>query len=160
METTTAASLARDLMNQWGLEHFAFQFDRAKRRAGLCKYNAKTISLSYFYVQNNSEEDVKDTILHEIAHALIGPKNGHNHVWKQMCLRVGAKPTRCCGKHIEMPEGQWKAECRNCGKDFHKHRRPKYNGERYCVKCGPVDGRLLYTKERVIVLAEGEDYTI
>ena len=53
-----------------------FKFDNSKRRFGQCVYGRKyglpyhMIKLSKPLVALNSEEQVRDTILHEIAHAL------------------------------------------------------------------------------------------
>lgn len=37
-------------------------------------------------------EDIKDTVLHEIAHAIVGGKHHHNNVWKACCNKIGCKP--------------------------------------------------------------------
>lgn len=144
MTPSDVAILARTLMNHHGLGHWLFQWDRAKRRAGCCKYRHSMITLSYYYAQHNNDEDIKDTILHEIAHALAGPKQGHNNVWKTICIRIGAKPVRCYGNHVNMPKGQWKAKCNSCNKEFHLHRRPNHLTGRYCSQCGPTKGILIY----------------
>lgn len=141
MNASNAASLARSLMIHHGIGHWTFEFDRAKRRAGLCRHYRQIISLSYHYVQANNQDEIRDTILHEIAHALVGPKQGHNAVWRAMCLTIGAKPERCCTNAI-MPKGQWQAICNNCQRKFHRHRRPKYIHSIYCAKCGPTLGAL------------------
>ena len=139
-----ASSLARELMNDWGLGHWVFQWDRAKRRAGRCSYSRRIISLSWYYVQNNPEEDVRNTILHEIAHALAGSTVGHGPLWKLWAHRVGAKPERCYGEHVVMPKGQYQAECPSCQQTFHRHRRPRRGSMFYCLKCGPVNGKIEY----------------
>ena len=64
ISTRNVATLARGLMNQWGLQDWTFKLDNAKRRAGCCKYSRKTISLSRFYVDNNTDADIRDTLLH------------------------------------------------------------------------------------------------
>jgi predicted SprT family Zn-dependent metalloprotease len=145
MDTNIAVSLARQLMIDHGLGHWSFEFDRAKRRAGCCKHRSSIISLSYVYTTRNSEPEVKDTILHEIAHALAGPKQGHNNVWKTICRRIGAKPVRCYSADtVDMPKGRWKAQCNSCKKEFHAHRRPKNHMNRYCTRCGPVNGAITF----------------
>lgn len=144
MNNSEAVTLARTLMNEHGLGHWIFELDRAKRRAGCCKHRRQSITLSDYYVPRNSEEDIRDTILHEIAHALIGPKHGHDDVWKTVCIRIGARPIRCYGEHVNMPKGKWQAKCNSCQKEFHCHRRPKNINSRYCNKCGPTNGRLTY----------------
>jgi hypothetical protein len=46
-------------------------------------------------VDRNGAEEIVDTILHEIAHALVGPRHGHDTVWKAKCTDIGARPERC-----------------------------------------------------------------
>lgn len=139
-------SLARKLMNDHGLGHWSFQLDRAKKRAGRCNHTYKIISLSESFVQYNSEEDVKDIILHEIAHAIAGPKQGHGDIWKNICRQIGAKPVRCYGEHVSMPKGHWHARCGSCKKEWNLHRRPKYITGSWCPKCGKVYGQLTFVR--------------
>lgn len=132
--------LARAKMNQWGLFAWEFKFDRASRRAGCCFYQTATITLSHHYALNNPYEEVLDTILHEIAHALT-PGHHHDWVWRMCCVKIGARPNRCYDStKVNMPKGQCKAVCGSCSKEFFRHRVPKRN--RYCLACGPVNGLL------------------
>lgn len=139
------STLARTLMNQHGLGHWAFGYDRAKRRAGCCKHRIQTITLSIHYVIRNDDDEIKDTILHEIAHALAGPGAGHGHKWKAICRQIGAKPVRCYDSNrVNMPKGRYKATCGGCKKEFHRHRRVRPNSFRYCTACGPERGLLSF----------------
>ena len=88
MELTKATELALSLMDKHDLNSWGFYMDNAKRRFGCCHYNTRSISLSKELVQANSEDRVKMTILHEIAHALVGHGNGHNRIWKNKCLEI------------------------------------------------------------------------
>jgi predicted SprT family Zn-dependent metalloprotease len=94
MNLHDARCLAHDLMHQHGLAGWSFAFDRARRRFGLCQFRGKRITLSRPLTLLNTEDQVRDTILHEIAHALT-PGDGHGAKWKATCRRVGAKPKRC-----------------------------------------------------------------
>lgn len=125
--------LARRLMDQHGLTTWKIVVDRAKKRFGLCKHSVQTISISERHFSFSSHEDIVDTILHEIAHALVGPGHGHNHVWKAKCRQIGAKPIRCGKKPVEAynADAKWTATC--CGSDFKRYRRPK--GRYFCKKC-------------------------
>jgi len=108
MDHLQAYNLARNLMNEHGLREWSFKFDRAKRRAGCCKHSRKTITLSPHYVERNDYEEVKDTILHEIAHALVGHKHHHNWVWRAKAREIGAKPQRCTqANEINLPKGKY-----------------------------------------------------
>lgn len=138
-------TLARQLMNEHGLGHWVFSYDRAKRRAGRCSYRKQLITLSINFVIRNNDEEIKDTILHEIAHALAGPGTGHGPKWKAVCRQIGAKPVRCYdSEKVDMPKGRYKAVCGGCQKAFHRHRRPKRSGFRYCTACGPERGLLTF----------------
>jgi len=143
-----AFTLARKLIDDHGLPGWDFKLNKSKRQLGVCKEYLKRIELSEHYVQNNQPEMIVDTILHEIAHALVGVSHGHDQVWKNMCLRLGCNP-RSCDKTVQMPEGDWKARCSSCRKVFSRHRRPKSLRGFFCTKCGPVLGQLYYSNVKV-----------
>ena len=39
-------------------------------------------------------EQVKETVLHELAHAIAGVRNQHNYIWKHACIKLGCDPSR------------------------------------------------------------------
>lgn len=143
---TEAKTLAVTLMAQHGLTEWQFGFNFNKRRAGVCRYPSRgkpgRIELSKHYILRNPADAVRDTILHEIAHALVGHGHGHDEVWKAKCVEVGARPERCYGEEVEMPRGRWRATCGGCGREHDRHRRPKRMTEWYCRKCGKERGTL------------------
>ena len=95
MNTTDARQLAEQLLHQHVTDSsWKFDFLSGKSHAGLCSYCKKTIFLNFDYTHYAPEHQVKDTILHEIAHVIAGPNAGHGWAWKQACLRIGAEPTR------------------------------------------------------------------
>lgn len=51
----------------------------------------------------DNSEDIKDTVLHEIAHAIVGGRHHHDNVWKACCNKIGcrAERTRILNKKIE-----------------------------------------------------------
>ena len=57
----------------------------------------KLITLSRPLVLLNASQQVRDTLLHEIAHALT-PGDGHGRRWKAKCVQIGAVPRRCYGE--------------------------------------------------------------
>lgn len=137
--------LARRLMAIHGLGDWTFAFNRRKRAMGYCYCGIKTIELSVYFVESNPEEVIRDTLLHEIAHALVGPEHGHDEVWKAKCREVGAKPERY-GSAV-MPLGRWRAQCHCCGKRFHRHRKPKRLQGWYCLHCGLERGALEWERD-------------
>jgi len=141
--TLKAQGLARDLLAAHGLRDWSFRFNRSKLSMGLCRFGPRVIELSRHFVERNPEEAIRDTLLHEIAHALVGPGHGHNNVWKEVCLRIGARPERL-SFDVDMPEGRWQAVCPGCGMLHHRHRRPKHMRGWSCKACGPVRGKLAW----------------
>lgn len=141
----TVAKTSRSYMTEHGLDDWIFRFDNAKRRAGCCQYSKKTITLSYEFVLRNNEIEIRDTILHEIAHALAGPRAKHGPLWKEMCKRIGARPVRCYSNNVNMPQGKYKAVCGGCNKVFFRHRNIRRKVSKvYCSACGPKRGILTY----------------
>jgi predicted SprT family Zn-dependent metalloprotease len=134
--------LAVDLMTQQGLIGWKFAYNRRKQAMGLCVYRRKTIELSIHFVARNPPAEIVDTILHEIAHALVGPGHGHDAVWKRQCVAVGARPQRC--GHADMPAGRWQACCPGCDRRFDRHRRPRSLRGWFCKSCGPQRGALVW----------------
>jgi predicted SprT family Zn-dependent metalloprotease len=130
-------------MDEHKLTGWRLHFDDARRRFGRCAYRAKQINLSRVLVKLNSEEKVRDTILHEIAHALAGPGVGHGQKWKVAAMSVGCNPQRCYGDDVVTPTATFTGTCPGCGRTVERHRRSKiacgeccrkHNGGRYDKK--------------------------
>ena len=140
MDLLAAKDLAIQLMGKHDLinQGWKFEFDNRKNSGGTCRYLSKRITLSKIYVQAVSLEEVKNTILHEIAHALC-PKHGHDHVWRRKALEIGCNGERC----YELQEDQktallhiapYKAVCSN-GHEHFAFRKVKRR--KSCGKCSP-----------------------
>lgn len=148
--------MARALMDAHGLREWAFAFNRRKRSLGVCYYERKRIELSTHYVPRNDDASIRDTVLHEIAHALAGRKAGHGAAWKAVCLAIGATPERCDAGAV-MPAGRWRARCPSCQREYSRHRRPRRNTSYACRKCGRERGPIRF--ERVEAGAENLSLT-
>jgi predicted SprT family Zn-dependent metalloprotease len=120
---------------------WSFQFDRSKVRFGKCNYGRREISLSQFLVALNDEADVKETILHEIAHALAPPRAGHGPAWRAIATSIGCNARRCYGEEVVQPSPKYKGTCPGCRRVIYRHRRTVVA----CGKCSPVfDRRYLF----------------
>lgn len=97
MNFNDARAMALQLMEQHGLlaQGWSFGWNRAKTYCGMCFYSQRRIVLSVHFASRNAEEVVRDTVLHEIAHAIVGPGHGHDRHWKLTAIMLGAKPRRC-----------------------------------------------------------------
>ena len=66
--------LAASLLDEHGLTDWSFDIDRATSRAGACHHFQRAILLSNSHCIKTNAENIRDGILHEIAHALVGPR--------------------------------------------------------------------------------------
>ena len=134
MQINSAGATARMLMTNHGLikRGWRFEFDYAKCRAGQCNYRKKVISLSKVITELATEDQVRDTILHEIAHALVGPGHGHTHVWKYTARQIGCNGKRC--HDHATPEGKYLGTCPGCSHEQRKHRRTRVACRMCCNK--------------------------
>ena len=96
-----------------------FGFDLAPARGGICRHTEKQITLSVTYCLKASEAEIVDTILHEIAHAIVGPQHGHDAVWKAAAQRIGCTAERC--HRVEHTLPRWRGQC-GCGKQWKRQR--------------------------------------
>lgn len=134
MNLQDAQKLAKQLMAKNLLEGWTFKFDTAMCRFGNCCHYPKVISLSEKLTLLNDEFQVRDTILHEIAHAIAGFKAGHGPIWKDVCVKVGAKPERCfSATTVQVPKFAYEAICHKCGTTYGKYKKP--GREVSCGKC-------------------------
>jgi predicted SprT family Zn-dependent metalloprotease len=133
MDLTKAETLAKSLLKKYRLDDWAFKFDTAKRRFGSCDYQHKRITLSKHLTLLNSDEEVKDTLLHEIAHALT-PGDNHGEKWQRTCLKLGAAPVRCyTSSKVRQPKPAYLLICDCCGLKLPRYRKSK--GTYVCNRC-------------------------
>lgn len=130
-----AQAMARGLMDAHGLDDWSLAFDNAKTRAGACRFTRRQISLSRILTRLHDETHVRDTVLHEIAHALVGPGAGHGPVWKEMARAVGCSATRCVPEDAPKAAAAWTGTC-PAGHTTTAHRRPER--VKSCGTCSPT----------------------
>lgn len=70
--TRAAKILEKNNLNDWTVE-----FTRARRELARTRHRANTIFLSKYMVQIVDEEEFDGIVLHEVAHAKVGPGFGH-----------------------------------------------------------------------------------
>lgn len=116
--------LACELMRKHGLldKGWDFKWDNAKQRYGACFHKQRWISLSKPLSLLDNLDHLTDTILHEIAHALVGTQNGHNKVWKRKAIEIGCTAQRCGGDHIRI-KPKYVATCSLCDFRVERHKR-------------------------------------
>lgn len=93
MDLISAERMVHDLMIEHGLISWSFEFKNSTRRLGVCWHGRSLITLAIPYVLLNNRKVIKDTILHEIAHALLPASfHGHGRAWQIKAIEIGAVP--------------------------------------------------------------------
>lgn len=108
-------------------------FSKNEKNIASCHYNEKRIQFNVIALQSQGEADIKKTILHEIAHALVGPGYGHGEVWINKAREIGLlnPELHICG-HMNLDAGRGISEVENKPKrQFHRINKP-------CPVCGLV----------------------
>lgn len=147
----------RHLTKDRYLWHFSWMDDF--NTLGRCKrvLGNGYIMLNHEYVKRAEVADVRDTILHEIAHALAPPRECHGRIWKLICMQIGADPSRTTNspamKEANAQMANYVAECNEC---HTKHYAMKLgsrmkSGRLHCSKCARRHGfndsnRLIYKR--------------
>jgi predicted SprT family Zn-dependent metalloprotease len=135
VELFAAAALARRLMNEHGLHDWSLTFDNAKTRAGVCRQATRQIGLSRPLTRLHSEAEVHDTILHEVAHAIVGATHHHDAVWRAKAREIGCSGERCVSSSEDQLPGDWTGTC-PAGHTVTRHRRP--SRALSCSTCSPT----------------------
>ena len=123
-----------------GLDDWRGQLDDARRRFGVCRMRSKVISISRPLCELNTEAEIRDTILHEIAHALAwqrhGENCGHDARWKEICLEVGARPVASYDdKDVVEPDAPWVLAHKETGEVFRSYfKRPKRDWSKIWIR--------------------------
>ena len=125
--------LAMKLMAEHGLSDWTLRMDRAVRRFGRCSEATKTIIVSGPISALNGEPQVRDVLLHEIAHALVGAEAKHGPAWKAMATELGARPVACYDESVVLPPLRWLGTA-ECGHTEESHTRPR-GPDRVCLIC-------------------------
>lgn len=122
----------RKMAEHLDLQVWSFAWDNAKRRAGLCNYNEKRISISTYYAQVHSLDEVMQVVLHEVAHALAGKDAGHTKKWLSVAKSIGYRAEKFTGKEIAEEFAPWVGTCPR-GHEHYRYRKP--TRELSCALC-------------------------
>jgi len=143
MDQAEAIRLGRHLLHEHGLDDWTIVLDHARARFGVCRPHRRQIGLSRHLTAIGDVEEVRNTMLHEIAHALVGAEHGHDEVWRARAVAIG-----CDGRRTDdVPEGAqgpWLGRC-PAGHTVRRHRRPRRVGACRLCSAGSFDPATIYT---------------
>lgn len=142
---------ANELLSEYGLKEqgWVFQVRNTTSLVGQCDYNKKVIHFSGHYLLKTPVEEIEDTLLHEIAHALCGFDAGHGPIWKAKAIEVGARPQRCADERsISTAKPNYVIRCENCGWSVERFRMRRRNFGSTCPRC-QTEVKIYKIKRRV-----------
>jgi len=125
---------------------WTFAFDNAKRRAGACDYARQRITVSRYLAARYDDHTNRQTLLHEIAHALAGARAGHGASWKRIARTLGYTGGTTHHGETATELAPWVGHC-PMGHVAYRHRRA--TRPMSCARCSPTfDDRFLFTWTR------------
>ena len=133
-----ARNEAITLMTEHGLidEGWRFQFSNHKTFLGMCYHEPKKIiALSQHYIYKSPADVITDTVLHEIAHALVGANHGHDYTWRRKAIEIGCDGNRTCSQGVSTAKPNYRIECPECGWSVTRYRMKQRNFGSRCPEC-------------------------
>lgn len=134
----------------FGAGRWSFGFDRAKRRAGLCNFTDRRITVSRYLAAKFSDDEIHQVLLHEVAHALAGQTAGHGARWQKVAAEIGYAGGRTHDGEVARELAPWLGHC-PAGHEHVRFRRPARPLS--CGKCsrGFSDAHRIAWRRRAIV---------
>lgn len=111
---------------------WSFGFDNAKTRAGLCDHARRRITVSRHLAERFDDDAIHQVLLHEVAHAIAGPRAGHGPAWRSTAQGLGYVGKRTHDGPIAVERAAWVGQC-PAGHEHHRFRRPSRPTS--CAKC-------------------------
>lgn len=131
IETTNA------LLEEWCLaeDGWTVAFGSAKKRLGSCDYGKRVLRFSRVFIAQATWQEIEDVILHEVAHAMVGPHQGHGELWKNTAEMIGLDNPARTMKVDMVYDKPWVGTCKNGHTTKSQSRAPLV--VRSCGKCSP-----------------------
>lgn len=102
---------------------WTFGFDNAKARAGQCNFTAHQITVSRHVAVRSEDDDIHQVLLHEVAHALVGPRVGHGPQWRDCARELGYVGGRLHQGSVTGELAPWVGRCPR-GHEHYRFRAP------------------------------------
>lgn len=166
MDRGRASQLLRETMDKHGLTDWSARLnpvslDSRYQYMGLCSYSDKAIILNAHHVDLHEEKDILNTILHEVAHALVGPTHGHDTVWAEKAKEVGCfhiAPCSYLGLPVDVIDAIRSGATVEVTmeEEVHVTRTPKYTVTRLQDRC-PTCNKVLLIKSEFVETRPDEE---
>jgi predicted SprT family Zn-dependent metalloprotease len=132
MDLNSAEVLALTLIEEHCPE-YSFKFDNAKKRFGQCLIGGKkSITLSRQLTELNDYVEVRDTILHEIAHAMSPVTSHHDQIWRKNAIAIGCNGQRVC--NVKTPTPKYIYECPCCHRRSNRYKKTERTACDVCCR--------------------------
>lgn len=140
----TAQQTATALLKEHGLyaHGWRFAWNTNRTRNGVCRYGTKRIEASSVLSAIRADEQVTQTLLHEVAHALVGAGHGHDRVWLAKARSIGYKGSTCTNEKETRTElaqvSRYVGLCNRCDERYPRHKigRIQLGVSAYKCRCG------------------------
>lgn len=130
---------------------------RMRRTLGSYMPSRKQIAISSRLLAMGDENDIRQVVLHEVAHAIVHDRWGdkpsaHGREFRLVCNDIGAKPRR----FVDVTTGEWQSQIRYLSKCGHCNVLIVRKRRMRSVRC--ICGLKLYPQSwRAVAPAEGGD---
>ena len=144
-------AIASEMLDKHNLTDWKFVWNNrtSNNTWGICKYNTKEIHINKKYALIESEDNVIDTIIHEVAHALTKGDN-HGEIWKAKCRELGCSDKQFKNlKNESMKKlARYKGVCPTCGHVIYSGRKTGIIHIECCNKEYMQTGESNYSKHK------------
>lgn len=131
MKIAKVKEIVEQKINQANLIGWTVVYNNTVNTCGTCNYHYKVITISKKHCQVATDEEVFDTICHEVAHAVVGYDDNHSEIWFNECIKLGGTGNITSNQTIPY---RYKGVCGKCSAVYKRHTAPQ-NKRVSCSKC-------------------------
>lgn len=136
MDIHKAKKLATTMLREHGLADWIIELRAYRSTGGVTYFDTRKIGLSRLLLPKWDEDQVRQIMLHEIAHALVGPDQNHNATWLKKAREIGYTGGRT--HNLPTVEHRWNVVCPTHGIIGKRHRRSARGHTYRCTTCFDV----------------------
>lgn len=127
---TAAKVRGLELMKEKGLDEWNIIFHEQEATIAETSHHFKTIGFNMNFIIIADKQSFEGVLMHEIAHALLGPGKGHGREFKKLCKEISVDTTFACSK-VNMLIEKYIVFCPECNYTGSINK----NKDLYCAKC-------------------------